>query len=328
MSAMVGLRLVLHAGICHNDDICFLTSGSDVVIYKGISMKLRMAVFAVVAALLLPASMVHAGDEVKDGPAKGGAASRFANLRAKVAKENAKKELSAEEKKAKAEAERLAAEKANAVEEKAFLEKAKWERGAKRLDLGDGVHLDLIKVGKGSRAYYLGRYEVTQEQYQLVMGKNPSFYDKPDRAKHPVEKVTWHDAMEFCKLLNAAFGREMDGYVFTLPTEAQWEKAAYAHKKTAYSGSDDLAEVGWYGDNSDGHTHAVGGKKANAWGFHDMSGNVWEWCLDAKGSCRTGRGGGWSSEGDYSHVDARLNGDTAQSISDLGFRVTASRPSK
>ena len=176
----------------------------DIVMSKGIPMKLRMAVFAAMAALLLPASMAHAGGEVEDGPAKRSAASRFANLRAKVAEEDAKKAASAEEKKAQAEAERLAAQKAAAMaEEQAFLAKVKAGI-AKRLDFGDGIHLDLIKVGEDADTYYLGRYEVTQDQYQLVMGKNPSHYDKPDRAKHPVENVTWSEAMEFCKMLNAA----------------------------------------------------------------------------------------------------------------------------
>ena len=156
-----------------------------------------------------------------------------------------------------------------------------------------------------------------------VMGKNPSSYDEIDRAKHPVERVSWNDAMEFCKLLNAAFRKEMDGYVFTLPTDAQWETAAYAGEKTRYSGSDNLDEVGWYDENSNGHTHVVGMKKPNAWGFHDMSGNVDEWCLDADGSCRATRGGSW----DFARgcrVDCRISFSPGLRGDDVGIRIAAS----
>ena len=154
--------------------------------------------------------------------------------------------------------------------------------------------------------YYIGKYEVTQALWQAVMGDDPSYF-KGDNL--PVEAVTWDDCQEFIGKLNRITGK-----TFRLPTEAEWEYAARGGKKSRgcqYSGSNNLSDVAWYGNNSGDETHAVGTKQPNELGIYDMSGNVREWCQDWKGayssssqvnptgansgSCRVCRGGCWGS---------------------------------
>jgi formylglycine-generating enzyme required for sulfatase activity/tRNA A-37 threonylcarbamoyl transferase component Bud32 len=155
-----------------------------------------------------------------------------------------------------------------------------------------------VKIGP----FEIGKYELTQEQWQSVMGMNPS---KTKGANLPVENVSWNDAQEFIKKLNA----ENDGYTYRLPTEAEWEYVCRAGSTGDYAGN--LNEMAWYSSNSDNQTHPVGQKKANAWGLHDLHGNVWEWCNDyydesyyrkspsvdpsgpSTGTDRVGRGGSW-----------------------------------
>lgn len=144
-----------------------------------------------------------------------------------------------------------------------------------------------------SRAFWLGRHEVTQAQWEVVMGSSP--YDEKDRSNafynlpgmavrirkpdHPVT-ASWMDVQEFIRFLNAREG----GTRYRLPTEAEWEYAARAGTTTAYSFGDDdqhLARYAWFGEDFDsGGTHPVGKKQPNSWGLYDMHGNVWEWVHD------------------------------------------------
>ncbi len=125
--------------------------------------------------------------------------------------------------------------------------------------------------------YFLGETEVTQELWQAVMEDNPS-YNQGD-LQLPVENITWNDCQTFISKLN-----QLTGMNFRLPTDAEWEYAAYGcvadSLHTMYAGSDVIDEVGWYGENSDNQTHPVASKLPNELGLYDMTGNVWEWCQD------------------------------------------------
>jgi formylglycine-generating enzyme required for sulfatase activity len=192
------------------------------------------------------------------------------------------------------------------------------------VDLGGGVKLDIVLIPAGSftmgdndyfmpahrvtitKPFYLGNHEVTQEQWEAVMGSNPSHFKGP---KNPVENVSWDDCQQFLVKLNAKSGGK--GSKFVLPTEAQWEYACRAGSTGKYCFGDDeaLGEYAWYAANAELKTHPVGEKKPNTFGLHDMHGNVWEWCQDwygeygaeavrdpigpTKGSGRVYRGGGW-----------------------------------
>ncbi len=177
--------------------------------------------------------------------------------------------------------------------------------------------------------FFIGRYEVTQAQYEAVMGENPS-HEKGDN--HPVEEVSWNDAMAFCKKLNER-GLAPEGYAFTLPTEKQWETAAKGgslSKNYRYSGSNNPRDVAWYDDNSGSGTHPVGRLRPNELGIYDMSGNVWEWCLDRDRSYDNAyvyRGGHYYSDADSYFKSGHCqisSGDEHFSYNrewNLGFRV-------
>ncbi|MFH2067576.1 MAG: formylglycine-generating enzyme family protein [Pseudomonadota bacterium] len=127
-----------------------------------------------------------------------------------------------------------------------------------------------------TKPFYIGRYEVTQQQWLAVMDANPSHF-KGDR--HPVESVSWNNVQLFIYALNA---REKTT-AYRLPTEAEWEYAARAGSVTAYSFGEDaseLADYGWYVMNSNLKTHPIGQLAPNPWGLYDMHGNVYEWCRD------------------------------------------------
>ncbi|MEI6283392.1 MAG: formylglycine-generating enzyme family protein [Alphaproteobacteria bacterium] len=130
-----------------------------------------------------------------------------------------------------------------------------------------------------TQAFWLGQTSVTQGQYETVMKTNPSHF-KDAGKDAPVERVSWDDAMTFCKKLTVqerAAGRLLTEWEFTLPTEAQWEYACRAGSTGDYAGDLDL--MAWYSKNSGKTTHPVGTKQPNAWGLYDMHGNVRDWCL-------------------------------------------------
>jgi formylglycine-generating enzyme required for sulfatase activity len=180
-----------------------------------------------------------------------------------------------------------------------------------------------------SRGFWMGKYEVTQGEYEVVMGSNPSFFigirDRPEPGTdygtdltRPVEQVSWFDARAYCAALTdreREAGRIAANAVYRLPTEAEWEYACRAETSTRFSYGDDpgytnLTNYAWYKANRDGQTHPVGQKLPNPWGLYDMHGNVFEWCQDwfgdyagwialdpqgpASGSSRVVRGGFWT----------------------------------
>ena len=189
-----------------------------------------------------------------------------------------------------------------------------------------------------SNAFYLGKTEVTQAQWQAIMGTNPSLF-KGD-PKRPVEQVWWDDVQAFIKKLNEKEG----GSAYRLPTEAEWEYAARAGSTTAFSYGDDpttLGQYAWYKENSAEQTHPVAQLKPNPWGLYDMHGNVWEWVQDwygrydtasvtsptgpSSGTHRSRRGGGWNNLSKYCRSANRYS-VTGYRDDFLGFRLVRSTP--
>ena len=193
------------------------------------------------------------------------------------------------------------------------------------------------------RPFYLGKFEITQAQWSAVMGNNPStFTDRPDAAVHPVDHVSWTDAREFFAKLNLmGFGR------FRLPTESEWEYAARAGTTTRFPWGDDpgfreLPAHGWFNPRSEGRSHPVGLKRANAWGIYDLAGGVWEWCADwkgdypagpvtdpagpAEGKLRVIRGGSWFNEPEALRSANRHGHEPASRQTNLGLRIVWEPP--
>lgn len=221
------------------------------------------------------------------------------------------------------------------------------------VDLGGEVRMELARVGPGAfwmgaspgdltwnqdehwhrvvitKPYYLGVTEVTQAQWRAVMGSNPSAFPDEDR---PVESVSWQDAVAFCNRLSARTGAR-----FRLPTEAEWEHACRAGSTDPRYGT--LSAIAWHATNSAGKTFWVGRKSANAFGLHDMIGNVWEWCSDRyapypqgappardpkgaiTGSLRVIRGGSMSCDAADCRAAVRNRALPSAIFRDLGFRV-------
>ena len=252
------------------------------------------------------------------------------------------------------------------------------------VNLGQGVTLELLAIPGGTflmgspnseqnssdderpqhrvtlQPFLMGKYPVTQAQWQAVMGKNPSKFNGADR---PVENVSWNDCQEFLKKLNAnpSYSPLIQGGhppqspliqggqrgVFRLPTEAEWEYACRAGSETIWHFGDDPAQLGtyaWFSENSGRETHPVGQKSPNAFGLYDMHGNVWEWCADTWHEHYTGaptdgtawesgdadwhvlRGGSWYHDANNLRcaVRGRYNG-RLHWVDLRGFRLVCSR---
>jgi formylglycine-generating enzyme required for sulfatase activity len=233
------------------------------------------------------------------------------------------------------------------------------------IDIGGGVKMEFVLIPAGwflmgsekggdekpvhkvtfFHPFYMGRYMVTQEQWEQVMGSNPSAYKS---AKNPVENVGWEDCRQFMVKLQ----QKVPGRLFALPSEAQWEYACRAGGSGDYcygDGDELLKDFAWYGGNSGGHPHPVGGKKPNAWGLYDMHGNLWEFCAEfyhtdyqgapADGSAwseggitfKVMRGGGFNNIPDYLrssrryYLDHPLSGSGSGDKS-VGVRCVMSAP--
>ena len=191
------------------------------------------------------------------------------------------------------------------------------------------------------RSYMLCKYEVTQAQWETVMGGNPSFFKGSD---NPVERVSWDDCQEFLRKLNALPTVKESGLTFRLPTEEEWEFACRAGATGKYClladgieiTEDTLGRIAWFEDNADGKTHPVGQKQPNAFGLYDMHGNVWEWCQEeigtvaswAKGTdCehdRVNRGGSWHDPARYCLSSYRFGYSPSRRHYNRGFRLCAS----
>ena len=212
------------------------------------------------------------------------------------------------------------------VEGGSFMMGATAEQGSDALDNEKPAHQVTLS------SFSIGRYEVTQEEWQAVMGSNPSEFKG---SRKPVEQVSWNDCESFISKLNSITGKN-----FRLPTEAEWEFASRGGIKSQgykYSGSNNLNSVAWYYDNSGNTTHDVGLKSPNELGIYDMSGNVWEWCSDwygnyssssqtnptgsYSGSSHVLRGGCWGDDARYCRSAYRDGITPSFSIYFLGLRL-------
>ena len=189
-----------------------------------------------------------------------------------------------------------------------------------------------------SQGFFMAETECTQGQWEMVMGSNPS---RLKGANRPVEQVSWDDAVEYCRKLTVkqrGEGLLPVGWEWRLPTESEWEYGARAGTTRARPG--ELDTIAWWSGNSGSETHAVGGKQANAWGLHDMTGNVFEWCSDwygeyptgsvtdpngpSSGSIRVGRGGSWRNDAELARSAFRLDRPGWPVRHCLGFRPALS----
>jgi len=188
-----------------------------------------------------------------------------------------------------------------------------------------------------SKAFYMGKYEVTQGQWRAVLGNNPSYF-KDCGDDCPVESVSWHDVQEFISKLNQREGTDK----YRLPTEAEWEYACQAGSQSAYGFGEDagnLGEYGWYSVNSGGRTHPVGQKRPNGLGLYDMSGNVSEWVSDwydeayyqnslkndppgpSVGHYKVVRGGSWGDDPRHLRASRRFGVQPSNGVINIGFRL-------
>ena len=197
------------------------------------------------------------------------------------------------------------------------------------LNKGEGYSDEYPAVESFLDSYYIGAFEVTQKQWQTIMKDNISIEENL-----PINRVSWNDALLFCEKLS-----ELTGKHYQLPTEEQWEYAARGGIKNnnrKYSGSDEIDKVSWYSTNSNKEIHPVGLKHPNELGIYDMSGNVYEWCLDtymsytykndsvkhhSVGNNKVLRGGCWSDYASSCRVTHRFYDVSSSKNSKIGFRV-------
>ena len=203
-------------------------------------------------------------------------------------------------------------------------------------DDGDKDEQPVHKVAI-TKPFYIGVYEVTQEQYEKVMGVNPSSFQGPNR---PVEHVSWEDAKAFCRKLS-----EMENVEYRLPTEAEWEYACRAGTATKFFWGDRFdTRYFWCAYRSGTESHPVGRTQPNAWGLYDMSGNVWEWCEDwyaedayrhapsrdpagpKTGTRRVIRGGSWCGTPEDCRSANRMSYPPDRHMYTIGFRVCRTCP--
>ncbi|GHS90593.1 hypothetical protein FACS1894201_11840 [Bacteroidia bacterium] len=184
----------------------------------------------------------------------------------------------------------------------------------------DGIEMVYVEgAGSDMPGFYIGKYEVTQQQWEAVMGSNPSEFKGANR---PVESVSWNDAQTFISKLNSMTGR-----TYRLPTEKEWVYAAGEGNRNStyeYSGSNNIDAVAWYIDNSGSQTHNVGTKSANVLGIYDMSGNVVEWCedrFDDSQQYRVVRGGSWFNFASFCSVSFCDGGTHRYRFNSVGFRL-------
>ena len=187
-----------------------------------------------------------------------------------------------------------------------------------------------------SHGFWLGKYEVTQSQWESVMGSNPSLFPGANR---PVEAVSWEDVQDFIAALNTGKGGAAE---YRLPTESEWEYACRAGTTSRFYWGEDSDETtidshAWYNGNSSAETHAVGEKLPNVWGLYDISGNVFEWCQDrygpypsgpvtdpqgpSSGILRVARGGSWAHVPSACRSAERLSAPVDVQFSDIGLRL-------
>lgn len=198
-------------------------------------------------------------------------------------------------------------------------------------DLGGSDEKPVHKVCVNG--FWIGKYEVTQGQYKMIMGKNPSYFKKG--GKYPVEQVSWYDTQSFISALNSKTGK-----TFRLPTEAEWEYAARSGgENQVYSGGASIDNLAWFVDNSGAIPHEVGTKSPNGLGIYDMSGNMWEWCQDwyyknyyansstnnpsgpSSGLRRVYRGGSWFEKAGICRSTFRYRNHPSRTIMSVGFRL-------
>ncbi|WP_210162416.1 formylglycine-generating enzyme family protein [Maritalea myrionectae] len=190
------------------------------------------------------------------------------------------------------------------------------------------------------KPFCLSKYPVTQALYHQVTGNNPARFTG---ANHPVEHVSWYDAVQFCNQISTHFdlrpvyqmGESKDHVTedlladgFRLPHDAEWQFAALGGQSSPLYG--EIGEIAWFKGNSGGTTHEVGQKAPNAFGLRDMLGNVWEWCFDVYdpevyGSYRIFRGGGWNDPERGCLATNRRRSHPTYDIDDLGFRLARTR---